>query len=176
MKQKVKENTMPENNGIYFSPEQLQDFMAKAMAAAVAEARKMTPMEERKYNEEVQREKRRLLMSVELAKAEEQIQRNKRLGCSHKCDPRTGLAVGRDRQDGEWTTGGQLHGNDLATLVCIRCAWTWRWVTNPNERDYINNVGMLHMSPPDQERVDEVSRVEAERDRLTMIRPDAVSV
>ena len=163
---------MTETNGIYFSPDQLQEFMAKAMAAAVAEARKMTPMEERKYNEEVQREKRRDRMAIELAKAEEQIQRNKRLGCSHKCDPRTGLAVGRDRQDGDWTTGGQLHGNDMATLVCIRCAWTWRWITSPAERDYINNAGMLHMSPPDQGRVDELSNIESERDRLTMMKDD----
>ena len=117
---------MADTNGIYFSPEQLQEFMAKAMAAAVAEARKMTPLEERKYNEEVTRERRRDRMAVELDKADEQMQRNKRLGCSHKCDPRTGLAVGRDRQDGVWTTAGQLHGNDMATLVCIRCAWTWR--------------------------------------------------
>ena len=163
---------MADTNGIYFSPEQLQDFMAKAMAAAVAEARKMTPMEERKYTEEVQREKRRMRMSIELAKAEEQMQRNKRLGCSHKCDARTGLAVGRDRQDGVWTTAGQLHGNDMATLVCIRCAWTWRWVTNPNERDYINNTGMLNMAPPDSKRVDELSDAEAERDRMTMLKDE----
>lgn len=159
-----------ETNGIYFSAEQLQEFMAKAMAAAVAEARKMTPMEDRKYKEEVERDRRRTLMAVELAKAEDQIQRNRMLGCSHKCDPRTGLAVGRDRADGMWTTSGQLHGNDQATLVCYRCAWPWRWVTNAAERDYINNVGMLNMAPPDPAKVKELADKEAERDRLTMFK------
>lgn len=156
--------------GVYFTAEQLQAFMAQAMAAAVSEARKMTPLEERKYNEELEREKRRTRMSVELAKAEEQMARNRMLGCSHKADPRTGLAISRDRVDGDWTTGGQMHSNDLATLACMRCGWTWRWRTTPAERDYINNVGMLHMSPPAEERVRALKAEEEARDRASMLK------
>ena len=164
------------SQGIFFSPEQLQEFMAKAMAAAVAEARKMTPMEERKYKEELEKERRRDVLAIEMAKAEEQMQRNRRLGCSHKCDPKTGLAVGRDRPDGLWTTAGQLHASDLASLVCIRCAWVWRWETSPADRDYINTVGMLNMAPPPQEKVDALLKKEDIRDRLTMMRPEPVAV
>jgi len=38
---------MTETNGIYFSPDQLQDHGPRRWLRAVAEARKMTPMEER---------------------------------------------------------------------------------------------------------------------------------
>lgn len=167
---------MPEESGngsgMYISKEDLQELLVSAMSAAASEARRMTPLEERKYKEEVARERRRDRMSIELAKAEEQNQRNKMLGCSHKCDPKTGLAVGRDRPDGLWTTAGQLHGNDLATLCCIRCGWTWRWKTNPGERDYINNVGMLNMAPPPKDRVDVLLKEEEVRDRLSMLKEE----
>jgi hypothetical protein len=161
--------TPKQGGGVYMSAEELQKLMASAMAAAVSEARKMTPMEERKYKQELERERRRDRMAIELAKTEEQRERNRRLGCSHRCDPKTGLGVGRDRADGIWTTGGQLHGNDLATLVCLRCAWTWRWKTNSQERDYINNAGMLYMAPPDKDRVDVLLKEEETRDKLTMM-------
>jgi hypothetical protein len=163
---------MPENSITFDSPEQLQQFLTAVIQGAVQEARRMTPLEERKFKEEVERERRRDRMAVELAKAEAQNQRNRMLGCSHKCDQKTGLAVGRDRPDGLWTTAGQLHGNDLATLCCIRCGWVWRWKTNPGERDYINNVGMLNMAPPANERVDELLKEESERDRLTMMKEE----
>lgn len=168
----AKEETPPQPGGFYMTAEDLQNLLATAMTAAVSEARKMSPLEERKYKEEVDRERRRDRMGVELAKAEAQNQLNKMYGCSHRCDPKTGLAVGSDRADALWTTGGQLHSNDLATLSCMRCGWRWTWVTTPNERDYINNAGMLRMAPPAKDRVDAYQKEVDARDRASMMKDE----
>src|SRR5215475_5132298 len=54
--------------------------------------------------------------------------------------------------------GGQLCGRNpksgapRAVLVCTRCSWTWTWEPTVQELDYINESGMLGMTPPTKER------------------------
>lgn len=165
-------NEQNSGGGFFMTADDLQKLLSSAMAAAVSEARKMTPLESRKYNEEVEKERRRDRMGIELSKAEEINQRNKMYGCSHRCDPKTGLAVGGDRQDALWTTGGQLHGNDLATLSCMRCGWRWTWKTNAQEREYINNAGMLRMAPPPKAQVDLYLKEVERMDRASMMKEE----
>ena len=111
---------------------------------------KMNPLEQKKFDEEEKREKRRALLSVELGKAEAESRYRKQTGCSHSRDPRTGNAVPRGM--GEWTTGGQPHGDDTITLSCLRCGTQWTWKASPQEREYANNAGLLGFAPPPIDR------------------------
>src|SRR5438552_1230445 len=121
---------------VELSPDQLQQLLVKAVAAGVAEATKMNPLEEKRYKEELEREERRNKLAVELGKAEEEALRKKRDACSHSRD-KEGNGVSRGQ--GIWTTQGQIHGNECITLICMRCATTWTWKGTMAERDAANN-------------------------------------
>lgn len=126
------------------------------VSAAVAASHQLNPIEQRKYEQELEAQKRRDKAMVELAKAEEESARRKKFGCSHSRHP---MAMGKlgghaaPKGTGEWTTGGQLHDDDTATMVCSRCAWTWHWKPTLQERLYIEQQGMLGMAPPDDSRL-----------------------
>ena len=132
------------SEGITLSKEQFQDLLA-----AISNP-KMNPLEQKKFEEEEKKEKRRALLAVELGTAEAQSRYRKAMGCSHSRDGRTGNAV--PRGTGEWTTGGQVHGNDTITLSCLRCGTRWTWAATPQEREYANNAGLLGFTPPPIER------------------------
>jgi hypothetical protein len=121
-----------------------------------AESKKMNPIEQKKYDDEIKAEERRKMMMVELGKAEEQAMINRKNGCSHS---RHSMSAGKlgghscAKGAGEWTTGGQIHSDGTATMVCTRCSWTWHWQPTAREREYIDNAGMLGMAPPSEERL-----------------------
>lgn len=140
------EGKVEEPKKLELTPE-MTDLITKVIAAT----QKLNPLDERKYNEEINREKRRAMFAVELAKAEEQTRLNRINGCSHSRDSRLGNAVAKGT--GEWTTGGQMHGNDTATLTCLRCGFGWHFSTTPQEREYFREQGMLGMAPPPMDRL-----------------------
>lgn len=125
------------------------------LESVVRAARAPSALEEKKMNDEIERERRRTLLMVELGKAEEQKLNNRKNGCSHSRAPQGAKNAGQavTRGTGEWTTGGQLTGRDLATLVCSRCGWMWQFKPTPAELDYIESNGMLGMTPPPAERI-----------------------
>lgn len=145
VKPKPEKKPMSENQGgITLSKEQFQQ-----MLEAIAHPR-MNPLEEKKFAEEALKEKRRALLSVELGKAEAEKRYRQQVGCSHSRDPRSGNGVARG--SGEWTTGGQRHGDDTITLACLRCGTQWTWKATPQEREYCDNAGLLGFPPPPVER------------------------
>lgn len=125
------------------------------LESVVRAARAPSALEEKKMNDEIERERRRTLLMVEMGKAEEQKLNNRKNGCSHSRAPQGARNGGQavPRGTGEWTTGGQLTGRDLATLVCCRCGWAWQFSPTPSEREYIEQNGMLGMSPPSADRI-----------------------
>jgi hypothetical protein len=126
------------------------------VAAAVSAANKLNPIEQRKLDEELASQKRKNLAAVEMGRIEEESMRRRRDGCSHS---RYSMAQGKlgghaaPKGQGEWTTGGQLHGNGTATLICTRCSWTWTFEPTRQERDFIEQQGMLGMAPPPESRL-----------------------
>ena len=144
-KPKPEKKPMADNQqGITLTQEQFQSLI-EAIGSP-----KMNPLEQKKYDEEAKKEKRRAMLAIELGKTEAESRYRKQMGCSHSRDSRTGNAV--PRGTGEWTTGGQLHSNDTASLSCLRCGTSWIFPTTAQEREYINNAGMLGMSPPPVDR------------------------
>jgi hypothetical protein len=126
------------------------------VSAAVAASHQLNPIEQRKYEQELQAQKRRDLAAINLAKIEEENMRNRKNGCSHSRYP---MAMGKlgghncPKGQGEWTTGGQLHSQDLATMICQRCSWTWQFKPTKAEYEYIEQNGMMGMTPPDDSRL-----------------------
>jgi hypothetical protein len=133
-----------------------EEALARIVAAAIQAANKLNPLEEKKLQEELAAQKRRDQAAIQLAKIEEESMRNRKSGCSHSRHP---MAMGKlgghaaPKGKGEWTTGGQMHDDDTATMVCTRCSWTWHWKPTLQERQYIEQNGMMGMAPPDESRL-----------------------
>lgn len=128
--------------------------MNTKLTEALANPR-INPMEQKKYEEELKKEKRRALLAVELGRAEAQARWNKQNGCSHCRYPAgSGKLAGHacPRGQGEWCTGGQVHGDDTASLICTRCGTLWRFQASPQEREYIRETGGTGMVPPPIDR------------------------
>ena len=137
------------------SPEQMQ----KIVAAAVMAARTLNPLEQKALDERLEQEKRRSLMQVEFARIEEDSAWRRKHGCSHFRYPSghklAGNPAPQNTPGGEWTVGGQLGGpyGEIATMVCLRCSWVWQWKPSVEERAFIEQNGMLGMTPPAEDRL-----------------------
>ena len=140
---------------IKMTREALQELMGKVLQAGLGEMKKMNPLEEKKYNEELAKDKRRAQMVVALGRAEEEAMKQKRGRCSHSRWPAgTGKRSGEScpTGQGEWCTGGQKHGDMTVSIICQRCATEWRFKATPGEIDYGDNEGFLGFAPPPPER------------------------
>jgi hypothetical protein len=130
--------------------------LADIVAAAVAAANRPDPLREKELAEQLATEKRRTAMMLELGKIEEASTKRKKDGCTHSRLPMSAGKFGGHaarKGEGEWTTGGQLHSDGTATLICTRCSWTWHFQPTLQERDYIEQQGMLGMAPPAESRL-----------------------
>lgn len=141
---------MPQN-AITMTPEQLQELLKTAIGEAVAQATRLNPIEERKLAEELAKERRRNMMMIQLGKIEEEAARNRRDGCSHMRDAKTGDSVPRSWPTGEWTTSGQAYQNGTAVIICQRCSSTWLFKPDPNYYSAIIQNGLLKAQPPPEE-------------------------
>src|SRR5215470_4966317 len=135
--------------------------LSKIITAAVTAAKAPNPVEAKEIEKQIEADKRRSLMQVEMAKAEEENTKRKKYGCTHSRYP---MSMGKQgghaapKGTGEWTTGGQLCGRNpktgtpRAVLICQRCSWTWTFEPTIQELDFINESGMMGMTPPTKER------------------------
>lgn len=139
--------TLPTSLNI--SKEDLKELLMSVMAAS----RQMNPLEEKKYNEELEKERRKAHLVRQLGEDEERQISQRRNGCSHCVDKDTGQPV--PRGTGLWCTQGQVHSNDIISLICMRCSTTWHWKGTPQERAYAIDAehGLLHIPPPSEERL-----------------------
>jgi hypothetical protein len=142
---------MPTNQ-ISISPEQLQELLK----TAIAEATKLNPIEQRKLDEELQKDRRRNQMMIQLGKIEEEAARRKRDGCSHMRHPAgSGKLAGQSAAKGslgaEWCTGGQAYQDGLAMVICLRCSSTWLFRPDSNYYNAILQNGLLGEAPPSDE-------------------------
>lgn len=139
-------------NELRITKSDLQDLLSTLMK----EVKSMNPLEQKKYDEEVAKDKRRAQMVVSLGRAEEEAMNQKKGRCSHCRWPagsgkRSGEAAPRGQ--GEWCTGGQKHGDQTASLICGRCAFEWRFRPTPGEMDYLDNEGFMGFAPPSDDRL-----------------------
>jgi len=134
--------------GITLTYEQLQDLMRTFGESAS----KLNPLEQRKLDDEMARERRKAMMMVELGKAEEQARLQKQNGCSHMRDFRTGDSVASGAANGEWTTGGQAYQNGTAAIICTRCSKVALFRPSPDYYNIIIQNGLLKQPfPPDEQ-------------------------
>jgi hypothetical protein len=144
-------NTQP--GMISISPEQLQDLLKTAIAEAVGQATKLNPIEQRKLDEELQKDRRRNMMMIQLGKIEEESARQKRDGCSHMRHPAgagklAGHSAPRGSLGAEWCTGGQAYQDGTAMIICLRCSSTWLFRPDSNYYNAILQNGLLGEAPP----------------------------
>lgn len=135
--------------GMYLTKDALKELLETVMSSA----RRMTPLEEKKYKEEIDKENRRMQMMKVLGQAEEEAMARKRDSCSHCVDPRTGDSVARGQ--GVWITQGQVHNNDVISLICLRCSTVWYFKGTPAERNAsIDGAhGLAGAAPPPAHRL-----------------------
>jgi len=146
---------MPETG---FTYSQVQELIKTAVDAAIGAANRMNPIEQRKFDEELDREHRRNQMVAQLGRIEEEATNRKRNGCTHM---RYGMGAGkhagemapRGASNAEWMTGGQAHQNGLATLVCTRCSTAWLFKPTPDYYNAILQNGLWGEAPPSDEHV-----------------------
>jgi hypothetical protein len=152
------EQKMPDTKESFtIGKEELRTLLSELMG----QARKMTPLEERRYKEELEAESRRNRMVIELGRVEEEAQRAKRSACTHTVDKSSGNSALPGAANSTWCTQGQVHSNDVISLICLRCSTVWYWKSTPAERDYAQNAdhGLMGHAPPARDRViDDISK------------------
>jgi hypothetical protein len=139
---------------VEMSKEQLQELLSTAVRSGVSGAMehlaKMNPLEQRKFDEEAAKDRRRDMLGVELGRAEEENTRRKQNGCTHSVDRQTGEPVARGT--GKWITGGQAYQDGTASLLCLRCQRTWRFRPTPEQYSSIVQTGMYGFAPPSEDQ------------------------
>jgi hypothetical protein len=137
------------------TPEQLQVLLSEAVksgvSAAMQQAATMNPLEQRKFEDEMAKDRRRALMLVELGKTEAENMARKKNGCSHMRNDKTGYGIQRGATNGEWTTSGQAYQDGTAMVICLRCGTTWRFRPNAETYSAILQNGLLGVTPPTDE-------------------------
>ena len=133
----------------------LQKFMGPMLEGMIKAQSAMNPMEQEKYDEEVLRKKRKALMIREMGQVEQERLHRRKTQCTHCRAPQGAKNAGNAvaRGTGEWCTGGQMSGRELATLVCCRCGYFWQFKPTLAELDQIENQGLMGWSPPPPERI-----------------------
>lgn len=132
--------------------QQNKELVVGAIQAATAP----NVLEQKKLDEELERERRRNQLSIELGYADEMGRWRKQNSCTHCVYPIGHRQAGQNapRGIGEWCTGGQVHGNGTITLICNRCQTTWNFKATPEEIQYATDAehGLLGYEPPPIER------------------------
>lgn len=140
-------------NAISLTPEELQNLLKTAISEAVGQATKLNPLEQRKLDEELAKDRRRNEMMRQLGKIEEETARQKRDNCSHLRYPAShgklaGHGAPRGTLGAEWCTGGQAYQDGTAMVICLRCSSTWLFRPDPGYYNAIVQNGMLGEAPP----------------------------
>lgn len=139
------------SQALSISAEQLQELLKTVLS----ENNKLNPIEQKKLDEELARQRRRDMLAVELGRAEEASRFQKQNSCSHMIYPAGHRFAGHDAPKGtigaQWNTGGQAYQNGLAMIVCQRCQT--RWIFRPGPEAYTNILqnGLAAAQPPSDE-------------------------
>lgn len=136
------------------SKEELQNLLAAAIAAGVAESKKMNPLEEEEFKKQMELKRRRDMMQVEMGRIEEEAAKRKRYGCSHSRYANGHKLAGHPcpKGQGEWVTNGQMHSKGVASLICQRCGTAWIFRPDADEVQAIIDGGLSGMAPPDDSK------------------------
>lgn len=134
---------------VEISKSELQEIMTAAITAS-KQAPAMNPLEQRKFDDEDAKDRRRDLLGAELAKVEMEKRWRDQNACSHSVDRQTGDAV--PRGTGKWITGGQAYQDGTAALHCLRCKFVWRFRPTPEQFAVIVQNGMYAFAPPPDEQ------------------------
>lgn len=152
---------MSEN--VSFTKEQFQEFLH-----AISQ-NKLNPLEQKKLEEELRKDRRKLRRSIEEGYSAELKRWAQQNGCTHSRWPAGHRNAGESapRGQGEWTTGGQVSGN-VISLLCLRCQTTWKFEGTQQEVEYANNSasGLMCFPPPPVERC-------LNKDQFISVRPVA---
>jgi len=130
-----------------------RDDLQAILETVLAKSNQLNPLEQKKYDEEMAKQRRRDLLAVEVGRAEEEAQRRKRNSCSHLRYPATagklsGQSAPRGTPGAEYTTGGQAYQNGLAMMFCTRCQTQWWFKPTQDYYTIILQEGLSSTAPP----------------------------
>lgn len=143
-------------NTIELTPQALQELLKTAIAEAVSQATKLNPLEQKKFDEAMDLERRKSAMMRTLGAIEDETQRRKRDSCTHKRFPAnsgklSGHSAPREALGAEWCTGGQAYQDGTAMIICQRCSSTWLFRPDHNYYSAILQNGLLGEAPPPED-------------------------
>lgn len=143
-------------NTIELTPQALQELLRTAISEAVSQATKLNPIEQRKLDEEMEKDRRKNAMMRQLGQIEEESMRRKRDGCTHKRYPATmgklsGHSAPANALGAEWCTSGQAYQDGTAMIICMRCSSTWLFRPDASYYSAILQNGLLGEAPPPNE-------------------------
>jgi hypothetical protein len=126
------------------------------MEGIIDKLNKLNPLEQRQYDEELAKERRRDLLAVQLSKAEAEAQQARRSNCSHQRYPasagrRAGELAPRGTPGAEWCTRGQAYQNSLVMIFCTRCHSDWWFQPTQEYYQVIVQEGIYGIAPPDDD-------------------------
>src|SRR5271169_5065397 len=139
-------------NTMNVSPEDLQAILE----AVLAKVQQLNPLEQRKYDEMVAKERRRDDLAVQIGKAEEEASLRRRNSCSHirygaSSGKLSGHLAPKGTPGGEYTTGGQVYQNGLGMMFCSRCHSDWWFKPTPEYYAVLAQNGIDGVAPPPEE-------------------------
>lgn len=134
---------------VEMSPAQLQQILE----AVLNKVQALNPLDQRKYDEILRKEKRRDDFALALGAIEQAKNENIKKSCSHLRYPATaGKLSGHVAPVGypgaEWRTGGQVYQNGLAMMLCLRCASQWWFKPTPEYYAVLMQNGLDNTAPP----------------------------
>lgn len=136
-----------------FTYEQVQQLIKTAVETAITSAKALNPVEQKRFDEEMERDRRRTQMMIQLGKVEEEAAYRRKNGCTHKrynmsAGKHGGEMAPRDASNADWMTGGQAYQNGLASLICLRCQTVWMFRPTPEYYSAIMQNGLYGEAPP----------------------------
>lgn len=135
---------------VEMNAEQLQ----KILEAVLDKAKQLNPLDQRKYDEILRKEKRRDDFALSLGEIERAKNENLARNCSHMRYPATagklsGHVAPKGYPGAEWRTGGQMYQNGLAMMLCLRCGTSWWFRPTPEYASYLMQNGLDSTAPPE---------------------------
>ena len=138
---------------VYMTKEDLQSILE----AILAKSNQLNPLEQKKFDEEMAKQRRRDLLAVEVGRAEQEAQDRKKNACSHMRYPATagklsGQSAPKGTPGAEFTTGGQAYQNGLAMQFCTRCQTQWWFKPTQDYYTVIMQEGLSQTAPPPEDQ------------------------
>ena len=138
---------------ITMTHDQLQEMMQQVIATAIKAAKELPDEEKEERAKKKDYEKKVIQQAMQQAEAEEKARETRQANCGHK------------KENGKWSTSGQIIGGKFAMLICQHCQKTWMWEPAPETTAQIlsGDLVLFQAEPPYQARISQEAPIAREK-------------